>query len=343
MNEKRNMEKKSITITDIAREAGVSVATVSRYINKDAIVREDKVEKIQAVIEKYHYMPNRAARGLKTNHSMQIMLIVPDINNPYYSRMYEVLQDSVQEDGYVVMLYNTSEKEANEFKAIDLVAGMNCDGIIFCSVSNNGKVIERLQELGKPIVVSTGFGYHIFDSVHGIIPGQGTYISTCYLIENGHRKIAYAGGSPNSILNERRLSGYCRAMEENGLIVDSQYCYSGSFDLDGGRRAGEYLLSMKERPTAITCANDMIAIGIMQYCSENRIVIPQDLSIVGMDNILMSDLIRPALTTVTNDGADFARKAVELLFDRISGRYDGEVRERFCERTLIERDSVRKI
>lgn len=343
MNVNVYKSKKSITMNDIAREAGVSVATVSRYINNDMFVSEEKVARIREAIAKFNYVPNRCARGLKTNRAMQITLIVPDIKNPYYARLYDVLQSIAHKEKYLVVLYNTNEDEANEFKAIDWVSGLNCDGIVFCSVSNNREIIARLQALNKPVVASSSFGYHVFDTVHGIRPGQGCYLGTRHLIENGHRRIGFAGGNPNSVLNERRYSGYKRALKEFGSEADERLCYSGSFTLEGGYLAGEYFSKLKKRPTAIVCANDMIAIGLMQYFNKVGIEIPNDISVVGMDNITMSEIVKPALTTVTNDSAEFAEKAAELLFDRILRGYEGEARERFCGRTLVERESVKRI
>ncbi len=334
---------KKITIKDIAKEAGVSTATVSRYINQDSFVEEEKALKIQSVIEKYNYKPSRLARGLKIQRTMQIMLIVPDIKNPYYAKMYDTVQSLASKEKYSVILYNTNEIAENEFKAINLVEELNCDGIIFCSVSDNKDIINAMKRLNKPIVCSSGFDMNSFDTVHGKPPGQGMYIATKYLIECGHKSIAYAGGNPNSILNTRRYSGYKRAMDEKCIKINKEFYYCNSFTLEGGYQAGEYFYQLKNRPTAIACANDMIAIGIMQHFSSHNINVPNDISIVGMDDIAMSEIVKPRLTTVLNDSSEFASKAIKLLFDRIINGYDGAPREEFCSRKLIKRESVSKL
>ena len=327
-------------MNDIAREAGVSVATVSRFINNETAVSSEKAERIKKVIQEFRYKPNLYARGLKTNRAMQIMLIVPDIKNPYYARLYDVLQSIAHKEKYVVILFNTNEDEANEFKAIELLDELNCDGVIFCSTSDNPEIIEKLKELNKPVVSSSSFEYRYFDTVHGIKPGQGVYIGTKCLLENGHRTIGFAGGNPNSILNDRRYSGYKRALGEYGIQVDPQYCFSHSFTLEGGYQAGEYFAKYLQHLSAVVCANDMIAIGLMQYFDKTGIRVPADVSIVGMDNIAMSEVVRPALTTVTNNSEEFAEKAAQLLFDRVLRGYEGEARELFCGRTLVERETV---
>ncbi len=335
--------QKAITMHDIAREAGVSVATVSRFINNESAVGAEKSKRIQAAIEKFDYTPNRFAKGLKISRSMQIMLIVPDIKNPYYARLYDVLQSIAHREKYVVILYNTNESEENEFNALRLVSELNCDGVVFCSVSDGDEILASMQKLHKPIVASSSFEKKIFDTVHGIKPGQGVYLGTKYLLENGHVKVGFAGGNPRSVLNDRRMSGYRRAMQEAGIPVREEYVSSNAFSLEGGYRAGEYFAQFSDRPTAIACANDMIAIGIMQYFRTVGIKIPEDVSVVGMDNISMSEIVKPALTTVVNDSAEFAEKAAQLLFDRLLGDYRGEPRELFCGRTLVVRDSVRRI
>lgn len=327
-------------MNDIAREAGVSVATVSRFINNDAAVSPEKAERINKTIQKFRYKPNRYARGLKINRAMQIMLIVPDIKNPYYARMYDVLQGIAYKEKYVVILFNTNESEANEFQAIELLGELNCDGVIFCSVSDNLEIIKKLQELHKPVVSSSSFDYRYFDTVHGIAPGQGVYLGTKFLLEKGHREIGFAGGNPKSVLNERRYSGYKRALREYGIEAKREYCFSDSFTLEGGYQAGEYFAKNLNRISAVSCANDMIAIGMMQYFEKAGIKVPEDVSIVGMDNIGMSEVVRPALTTVTNNSDEFAQKAARLLFDRVLRDYEGEAREEFCDRTLVERETV---
>ncbi len=330
-------------MNDIAKEANVSVATVSRFINNGSLVRGERAERIRAAIEKFGYVPNRYARGLKISRSMQIMLVVPDIKNPYYARLYDVIQSIAHREHYVVILYNTNEEEESEDHAIRLVSELNCDGIIFCSVSDSEEVAEKLRRLNKPVVSSSGFRSHLFDTVHGVQPGQGLYLGTKYLLENGHRRIAFAGGNPKSVLNDRRLSGYRRAIEEAGIGFDEKYIFSNSFTLEGGYLAGQYFTRLTERPTAVACANDMIAIGLMQYFNSVGINVPDDISVVGMDNIAMSEIVKPGLTTVSNDSGEFAEKAAKLLFDRILYGYAGEPRESICSRTLIVRGSVRRI
>ena len=183
----------------------------------------------------------------------------------------------------------------------------------------------------------------IFDTVHGIKSGQGVYLGTSHLIEYNHVKIAYAGGTPHSILNKRRLSGYERAMREHKLPIRKEYEFAGAFTVQGGIAAGEYFCRLPEMPTAVACANDMIAIGVMQYLQRIGKRVPEDVSVVGMDNVEYAEYFNPSITTVSNDSSEFADKAMDLLFSRIDGSYEGKPRECLCDRRLIVRNSTRRI
>ena len=335
-------QNKNITMNDIAIEAGVSVATVSRYIN-NLNVSEKRAKKVEEAINKFNFKPNLAAKGLKTSKSKEIMVVVPDITNPYYSKMYNVIQELAREKNYVAILYNTNESVENEKRAIDLIYQLNCDGVIFCTTTDNENIINSLIGLDKPVVSSSSFESGIFDTVHGKISGYGLYIGTSYLIEKGHKAIGYAGGPEDSIYNKRRYSGFLRSLKEHNIKFDTKYYHSSPFSIEGGKDAAKYYMSQDKLPTAIACANDMIAIGIMDYFMEHGINVPGDVSIVGMDNINLSELIKPALTTVTNDSAEFGQKAIKLLFDRLINGYNGPSREEICSRVLIERDTVKSI
>lgn len=332
--------KRSVTLNDVAAEAGVSNATVSRFVNGKTFIAEDKARLIEDAIKKLGYKPNRIARNLKLSRAMQVMIVVPDIKNPYYAQMYATVQQLAYKKNYSVILFNTDEEAKNELDAIQLANELGCDGLIFCSTFDNDKIIHSLKGLTIPVVTSNTFGSMLFDTVHGIKSGQGVYIGTRHLIDYGHTRIGYAGGKIGSILNDRRLSGYKRAAEEAGLPARADYVFAKSFDVEGGFYAGEYFNSLSQPPTAIACANDMIAIGVMQYYTREGKSVPGDVSVVGMDNIQIAEFFKPALTTVTNDSREFARNAMELLFSRIEGIYDGPPREACCGRELIVRQST---
>jgi DNA-binding LacI/PurR family transcriptional regulator len=331
------------TIKDIARESGVSVATVSRYINGNAHIGNANSERIAEVISRLGYRPSRTARSLKTHNSRNIMLVVPDINNPFYSKMAEVVNQRCRAKGYTMTLYNTSEEIHEELQAIRLAGDIFADGIVFASVTAQELVLEELKQSRCQIVLVNSYDGCPVDTVHGDRVREGTYLSTKYLIENGHTRIGFAGGLSGTAVAENRKRGYCRALAEAGIEADDELIFEMGFNLESGKKAGRYFTALDPRPSAICCANDMIALGVISVFGEMGIKIPNDFSVTGMDDVPYSLRSFASLTTVTNDSAEFANDAMDALFDRISGKYAGAPRESVIDRELIIRTSVKNL
>jgi len=339
------MKRKS-TIRDIANQSGVSIATVSRYINKTAFVEEETAQKIQNVITLLDYKPNMAAQSLKTNKSRSILLIVPDISNPFYSSMAKIIQERAKKENYNITLFNTNEDEAfepaEEIKAIHVAAQMNSCGIIMASIDVKEKVVDALHKADIPTVVVNSYEACAFDSVHGV-RNQGTYLATKHLIDMGHKRIAYTGGSKRSVIGRSRQTGYISAMKEAHYKIEENLIFETGFSVNAGYEAGRYFSGITPLPTAICCANDLVAMGVMASLREMGVLIPDQISITGMDNIPYAVLSVPRLTTVTNDSKKFANAAIDMLFDRIKGEYRSVPREVLIERELIIRESTRQI
>lgn len=334
--------RKSHTIRDIAREAGVSTATVSRFLNKSGYVDGDTAKRIEYIIDKYDFTPSRTAQSLKTKRSRQIMLVVPDISNPFYSETAKTIQCMAKEKGYMTILYNTNEDALEEINAIKISSEMHIEGIILYSIHVKDRVVNTLLKANIHTVLANSYENCPFDSVHGIV-GHGTYLAAKHLLELGHRRIAFAGGQKDSVIEARRKYGYLKATEEAGLKPNEDYCFEMGFSEDAGYKAGKYFSALTPLPTAVCCANDLIALGILAAFNECGIKVPDDIAITGMDNIVFTNTSRPKLTTVTNDSAEFGRNTADLLFDRLEGRYSGAPREVLIPRKLIIRESTREL
>ena len=334
--------KANYTIKDIAREAKVSTATVSRFINKSGHIDDDTAKKVEFIINKFGFTPSRNAQSLKTKKSWQIMFVVPDISNPFYSNMAKTVQSITKDRGYTLTLYDTNEDVSEEFTAIKTATKINADGIILCSLYAKDGVIEELIKSGLKTTVGIAYERCPFDSVHGIM-GEGTYLSTRHLIELGHRRIAFAGGPKDSIISSSRRDGNSKALKEAGMEFDEMYSFEMGFSEESGYKAGKYFSSLDPRPTAICCANDLIALGVLSALNENGIRVPDDISITGMDNIPYANLTRPRLTTVINNSEAFGKSAIELLLERIDGTYEGPPREMVFPGKLVIRESTGKI
>lgn len=338
--------KKKATIRDIANQSGVSTATVSRFINKTTFVDPETAEKIQSVITRLDYKPNMAAQSLKTKKSRSILLIVPDISNPFYSSMAKVVQGRAKKENFNITLFNTNEDESfelgEEIKAIRLAVQMNACGIIMASIDVKEKVVEALQKADIPTVVVNSYDACAYDSVHGK-RNQSTYLATKHLIDYGHKRVAYTGGSKKSVIGRSRQNGYLRAMKEANYKVEENLIFETGFSVNAGYEAGRYFGGISPLPTAICCANDLVAMGVMASLRDAGIQIPDQISITGMDNIPYAVLSVPRLTTVTNDSQKFANAAIDMLFERIRDEYKGAPREIEVERELVVRESTRKI
>ena len=331
--------KKNVTVKDIARETGLSVATVSRVINKSGYYDKATAEKVEKVIERLDYRPNRAAKNLKCSKTKNLLLIVPDIENPFYAKMVTEIQKRVRMEDYTLTMYNTNENLKEELRAIQLGREILADGIIFASVSSHDAILTELKKFGKPVVMVNSYDKCPFDSVHGK-RNYGTYLSTKYLIEQGHTRIGFAGGTKDTVIAESRAKGYLTALKEAGMESSEELMFEMGFSSEAGRKAGRYFSTLKPMPSAICCANDMIALGVINVLGMLGVKVPEQVSVTGMDNLMYADICNPGLTSVTNDSTEFAQKAMDALFERLKGGYEGEAREYVIDHRMIVRGST---
>ena len=325
------------TIRDVAREAQVAISTISRFLNRSGYVDGETGRRIASAVQVLDYFPTRAAQTLKSRKSRQVMLVVPDIGNPFYSEMAKVVQAAARDKGYVVLLYNTNESTAEELNAIRTAAASQSDGLILCSIHVRDEIVRALQTTGITAVLANSYEKSPYDTVHGI-KGSGTHIATRHLLDLGHQQIAFAGGPAGSETEIRRKYGWLKALTESGLSCDKSLCYENDFSEQAGYAAGKYFSSLAYPPSAICCANDLIALGVLDALSESGFRVPDQISVTGMDNIPFSHLSRPPLTTVTNDSTEFGMHVSQLMFERLEG-FSGAPREMIVPRKLVPRAS----
>ncbi len=330
--------KGKCTIKDVAKEAGVSVATVSRFFNDTSKLDSYTAWKLEQVIKELDYKPNRAAQMLNTAKSGYIVQIVPDITNPFYAAMTKEVNRYARAKGYTIILSDTNESEAEEYNAIKLAAEIMAEGVIITSLYAGETLVEKLKEINIPVVANRTFVNGNFDGVYGT--GDGIYNATNYLIKLGHKTIAFVGGGTGTGVEGIRKSGFLRAIQESGMTPKQDLIFEMNFTEECGYKAGKYIASLKPVPTAVCCANDLIAIGLIKSLNEQGIKVPDNVSVIGMDNIPLVSMIHPRLTTVTNDGAKSGRLAAKMLFERILGEYTGSPREAIIVEEIIERDST---
>lgn len=336
------MTNSRATIRDVASAAGVSTATVSRFLNNSGYVNDTTATRIRTAIRQTGYKPSLMARSLKTRHSSMLLLIVPDICNAFYSSIARRLQRLAHEADYVLLLADSEGEMSKEVETLDLADKMSVEGVFFATINDNREANERMNAAAYHVVGLNAFGPDApFDTVvvhnHG-----GTNLAVNHLAELGHRNIVFAGGTPGSLIAESRRNGYLRAMRKHGLEVGEDSIIETGFSQEDGYEAGRLFASRKELPTAVCCANDLVALGVIRALNEAGLRVPEDVSVTGMDNIPYAAISNPPLTTVTNDGALFAEQAFALMMDQIEGRSDSP-RQVEIPNALVPRASVAAI
>ncbi|MDQ0113879.1 LacI family transcriptional regulator/LacI family purine nucleotide synthesis repressor [Paenibacillus harenae] len=323
---------KPVTVYDIAREANVSVATVSRVLNNTAPVKKSTREKIVELINKYQFQPNALARSLSKKVTGMIGVILPDITNPFFPEVLAGLEQEARSKGYTFFLCDTvstngdsKEQYERESQYLNILLEKQVDGIVIIGGRIN-LARPTKEHVNEVIEVSKRVPTVL---INGSLPGhpmnrvfaderEGAELATQHLIDLGHRDIAFAGGYRGMSNTLQRIQGYVRTMERNGLAVRKEWLLDGGFSVESGKRFMNQLLQMEERPTAIFCANDLVAIGVMKVAYKAGLQVPQDLSLIGFDDIPYAANSIPELTTVSLKGYDVGRGAADMLHQLIT-------------------------
>lgn len=312
------------SIRDVAKTAEVSVTTVSRVLNDSSAVNEETRQRVQNAIIKLGYKPNPSARALRTNKTGLIALIIPEIDNPYFSTIARGVQDVARKAKLQVVLCNSEGKESMELDYIHMLPNKQVDGFIITPPGLNfnpksDKYLQQLTEKGFPFV-SIGRRVDVPETMFDIVTTDtsiGTQEAMRHLMENGHTRIAYFGGPAN--VAKTRLNTYKKALTSRGLFVEEKFIFETELTLESGYKLCKKMLKFKNRPTAIFAVNDMVAIGALIALQESGVKIPEEISIVGFDDIPLATIIRPNLTTVVQPQYDLGRLAAERLIGRLSG------------------------
>ena len=307
--------KRSVTIQDVAKASGVSVSTVSRVLNGKSDVADDTQDRILAVIGELGYTSNLAARSMRSHKKNLIGLVVPDIGFPYSIEIMKGINQAIAESTYDLLVYTTGDVHksgaaSHEQHYVSLLNNSLTDGVIIVASAAADFITDSPIVAVDPHVVKPNY-----PSVQGT-NHQGSLDVMNYLLGLGHRRIGFICGRPEIGSARRRLQGYRDALSNAGIEVDENLIVPGDFTTPGGRDRGLQLLSMENPPTAIFAANDQSAIGVYQAADELGLRIPDDLSVVGFDNISEAKYL--GLTTMDQCLADMGYAAIQMLIKLIS-------------------------
>ena len=337
----------NITIKAVAKDAGVSIATVSRVLNKNYPVSSELEQRVMRSVEKLNYYPNSVARSLKFDSTLSIGLIVSDISNSFFSTISRSVEDVVMRKHYDLIVCSTDSQGDKELSYIQLLLGKKVDGLVLNITGHNDDFIRQISHT-IPVVLcgrrvsSPEYKGDFADSDNS----SGSYSLIKHLIDHGHRRIAILNGQMLVSSARERYDGFCRAMAGIGITVDSSYpyCYEGDFTTAGsGYEGARHLMSLPEPPTAIAAMNNELCVGAMRYCHEHGIRIPEDVSLCSYGKIQNEDLMYVRPSYVVMDPAVIGTRIADLLLERIEHKNRLANREVLFSAELVAGNGVRSI
>jgi LacI family transcriptional regulator, repressor for deo operon, udp, cdd, tsx, nupC, and nupG len=304
------------TIEDVAKLAGLSRTTVSRVINNHPYVSEDKKLLVLNAMKQLGYVPNSSARSLRIQKTDIIALLIPRVTNPFFSKLIESMEMSAADHGYQLIVCQTRYKPELELDYLNLLKTKQVDGVILASIQNDWKTIEPYLQYG-PIVLCNEF--HENANVPMVRSDQkyGGYIAVRHLIEVGHQRIAFCSGGYRSNVAKYREHGFRLALQEAGLEFEETLAFRHAFRIEDGKAVFREIMEMNHRPTAIFSGGDEVAAGIISEAKKYGWNIPEDLAVVGFDNQAIAELIEPGITTVHQPVDQMAKKAMDVMIEKI--------------------------
>lgn len=329
-----------VSMKDIARESGVSVATVSRVLNGSATVREELRARVLSSVEKLGYQPNMVARSLRMRKTMVIGVIIPNILNPFFTDIVRGVEDAALKAGYVVTVLSSDQSLAKERRYLQLLRNRMVDGVLIAVAHQRESDLTPLVERGLPVVlVDRSLDGAPFDRVT-VDTWRGAYLGAELLIQRGYRRIAFLGG-PNSVSTAAdKLAGYRAALEDYGVQIDERLVLEGDYTEASGHDLGRRLLDMPDRPDAVLVANNLMTLGFYTIVREYGLRVPHEIAFVGFDDRPWAALAIPPITMIDQPTYELGRSATEMLLARMSGEVEGEPRQVVLPCKLVIRGSA---
>ncbi|BBH19609.1 catabolite control protein A [Paenibacillus baekrokdamisoli] len=304
----------TVTIYDVAREAGVSMATVSRVVNNNPNVKPQTRKKVFEAIERLGYRPNAVARGLASKKTTTVGVVIPDISNAIFAEVARGIEDIANMYHYNIILCNADKKKDKEIRVINTLLEKQVDGLLFMGGAVTDEHLQAFKTANVPIVLCAT------TDENGSIPSvdidheSAAFDAVQTLIKQGHRSIAMIGGTLQDPANGySRFQGYKRALETAGITYDENMVRIGNYRYESGVEAMKYFLELAEKPSAVFSATDEMAIGAIHAIQDAGLKVPEDISVISVDNSRMASMVRPQLTTVAQPMYDIGAVSMRLL------------------------------
>jgi LacI family transcriptional regulator len=323
------------TIMDVARESGVSYSTVSRALNGYEFVKPSTREKVLRAAEKLGYVPNQQARSLAGGRSNLIGILVPTLDNAYISEIIRGIDEELAKSHYNLILYTTHHHRGNEASYVATIVNSAADGLLLVVPLSSNHYLDILREQQFPHVLIDQSDLTEQSSAISATNWQGAYDATQYLIELGHRRIGFVTGLMELTSTMERLEGHRAALIDFGIAPDESLIAMGDFREQGGYLAAQRLLDLSARPTAIFASNDLSAFGVMDAIRQRGLRIPDDISVMGFDDIPQASIVHPKLTTVRQPLEQMGRMAVRMLLKHLANPDQPPSRLTLATRLLV--------
>jgi LacI family transcriptional regulator len=316
------------TMRDVARLSGVSISTVSAVINATVPVSPEREQRVRQAMAALDYHPDAVARSLKTGKTNVIGMIVPDITNAFFPEVVRGVEDAARRSGYSVILCDSREDSQEEQRHLSMLFSRRVDGVLIaCSVDSTA--YDMMIRRRFPIVFVDRVPSEARDRTVSSDNVQAGYTATEYLISLGHDRIALLAGHLGLSPHRDRLEGFRKAMEEYHLAVRHEYLIVGNVQIEDGLAAGQHLLNLSERPTAIMASNTKLLLGLIQALDLRGVSLPSEMSVLSFDDYVWSNYLNPKLTTVAQETYEMGKCSFELLLRIIRGDsqgFDGSIR-----------------
>jgi LacI family transcriptional regulator len=333
------MSKKRVVLSDVANLAGLSKATVSRYLNNNIVLPQATVKRIEDAISELNYQANSLARRLSKGGSETIGLVLPDITNPFFAGLADAAEEAASEHHYSLVLCITRNNPDKERQFIRWLDTCQVDGLLFTTNRpDNGLLLEELVGHQRIVLIDEDIPGSIVPKVF-VDNIQGGRMATQHLIAAGHRRIAFVGG-PDALMSVReRHEGFLQAMQFAGLACPPEWVLYGEYSREFGQAALHRLMSLPVAPTAVFAASDFLVLGLLDGLAQRGLMAPAALSLVGFDDASYAELITPRLSTIRQPAKLLGRTAIEILMKLLNGHQDFENETRIPVE-WVGRDSV---
>ncbi|GAB5379316.1 MAG: LacI family DNA-binding transcriptional regulator [Aliiglaciecola sp.] len=330
------------TIYEVSKLAGVSLATVSRVINDSSAVRKTTKDKVERAMKQLNYKPNSVAKSLASNRSDCIGVLVSELKSPFFTRMMGAIDAECRQFEKHIVVTASENDPLHEKEGIEFLIGRNCDALILHVESLSDEYLIELSQGKVPIVILNRQIPQISDHCISLNNELGGYLATKAVIEHGHRNIVYISGPEHKKDAIQRLAGHRRALMEAGIGIDQTRIFTGDYLQTGGQEGFKHFHDSGIKFSAVVCGNDEMATGVMATARECGLSLPEDLSVMGFDNVVFSRYTFPRLSTVDNPITDMGKMAARIIMEDVYKKSMGSINKSF-EPSLVIRESVSRI